>query len=71
MPTQRLNTLALAGGFVATVPPGKYKYVLSIKQGIPTADSLEKTLMLGKIQAKGEDGSRGRDGWMASPVQWT
>ena len=31
------------------------------------ADSLEKTLMLGKIE--GDD--RGRDGWMVSPTQWT
>ena len=30
-----------------------------------TADSLEKSLMLGKT-----DGKR-RDGWMASPMQWT
>ena len=37
-----MNTLALAGGFVTNVPPGKYEYVLSIKQGIPTADSLER-----------------------------
>ena len=29
-------------------------------------DSLEKTLMLG-----GEGDSRGGDGWMASPTQWT
>ena len=29
-----------------------------------TADSFEKTLMLGKIEAGGE-GDRGRDGWMA------
>ena len=34
------------------------------------ANSLEKTLMLGKIEAgQGED--RGWDGWMASPTQWT
>jgi len=26
------------------------------------ADSLEKTLMLGKMKAKGEEGGRGRDG---------
>ena len=26
------------------------------------ANSLEKTLMLGKIEAKGEEGGRGRDG---------
>ena len=26
------------------------------------ADSLEKTLMLGKIEGKGEGGNRGRDG---------
>ena len=32
------------------------------------ADSLEKTLMLGKIEGRGR---RGWDGWMASPTQWT
>ena len=35
------------------------------------ADSLENTLMLGKIRAGGEGGKRGRDGWMASPTQGT
>ena len=35
------------------------------------ADSLEKTLMLGKMKAKGEGGSRGWDGWMALQTQWT
>ena len=33
------------------------------------ADSLEKTLMLGKAGGEGND--RGCDGWMASPTQWT
>ena len=33
------------------------------------ADSLEKTLMLGKIEDR--RGDRGWDGWMASPTQWT
>ena len=32
-------------------------------------DSFEKTMILGKIEGKGED--RGWDGWMASPTQWT
>ena len=32
-------------------------------------DSFEKTLMLGKIEAEGDD--RGWDGCMASPTQWT
>ena len=32
---------------------------------------LEKTLMLGKMRAEGEEGIRGWDGWMTSPVQWT
>ena len=32
-------------------------------------DSLEKTLVLGKTEGKGED--RGWDGWMVSPTQWT
>ena len=35
------------------------------------ADSLENTLMLGKIGAGAEVGNRGWDGWMASPTQWT
>ena len=33
------------------------------------AISLEKTLMLGKIEGEGDD--RGWDGWMASLTQWT
>ena len=35
------------------------------------ADSLEKTLMLGKIEAGGEGEDRGWAGWMASPTRWT
>ena len=35
------------------------------------ADSFEKTLMLGKIEAGGEGDNRGLDGWMASSAQWT
>ena len=34
-------------------------------------DSLEKTLMLGKIEAAGEAHDKGWDGWMASPTRWT
>ena len=34
-------------------------------------NSLEKTLMLGKIEGRGEGDDRGRDGCMASPTQWT
>ena len=33
--------------------------------------SLEKTLMLGKIEGRGEGDNRGWDGWMASLTQWT
>ena len=33
-------------------------------------DSLEKTLMLGKIEGR-RRGDRGWDGWMVSPTQWT
>ena len=35
------------------------------------ADSLEKTLMLGKIEGKRRRGGRGWDGWMAALTQWT
>ena len=34
-------------------------------------DSLEKTLMLGKIEGRRRRGDRGWDGWMASPSRWT
>ena len=34
-------------------------------------DSLEKTLMLGKIEGGGEGYNRGQDDWMTSPTQWT
>ena len=34
-------------------------------------DSFEKTLMLGKIEGRGEGDDRGWDGWMASLTQWT
>ena len=33
-------------------------------------DSLKKTLMLGKI-LRAEEGVRGWDGWMTSPMQWS
>ena len=35
------------------------------------ADSLEKILMLGKIEGGGERDDRGQDGWMTSLIQWT
>ena len=33
-------------------------------------DSLEKTLMLGKIEDRRRRDDRGWDGWVASPTQW-
>jgi len=36
-----------------------------------TADSLEKTLMLGKIEGRRRGDNRGWDGWVASLTQWT
>ena len=35
------------------------------------ADSFETTLMLGKIEGRRRRHERVRDGWMASPTQWT
>ena len=35
------------------------------------ANSLEKTLMLGKIEGKRKGGGRRWNGWMASPTHWT
>ena len=34
-------------------------------------DSLEKTLMLRKIEGEGKGDVRGWDGWLASPTRWT
>ena len=34
------------------------------------SNSLEKILMLGKTEERGEGGNRGWDGWMASLTQW-
>ena len=34
-------------------------------------DSLEKTMMLGKMEGGRRRGCRGWDSWMASPTQWT
>ena len=34
-------------------------------------DSLEKTLILGKIEGRRRRGDRRWDGWIASPTQWT
>ena len=35
------------------------------------ADSVEKTLMLGKTEVRRRRDDRGRDGWSGSPTQWT
>ena len=35
------------------------------------AESLEKTVMLGKTEDRGEGDDRGWDGWTASATQWT
>ena len=35
------------------------------------ADSLEKTLMLGKIEGRRKRNNRGQSGWMVSLTQWT
>ena len=36
-----------------------------------TYDSLDKFLMLGKMEDRGKGGIRGWDGWMTSSMQWT
>ena len=48
-------------------PKGNQPWILTGRADAK-ADSLEKTLMLGKIEGKRR---RGWDGWMASPTQWT
>ena len=34
-------------------------------------DSLEKALILGKIEGRRRRGDRGQDGWLASLTEWT
>ena len=46
----------------------KLQYFGHLKQ---RTDSLEKTVMLGKIEVGGEGENRGWDGWMAPPTGWT
>ena len=46
----------------------KFQYFGHLMQ---RANALEKTLMLGKIEGKGEGDNRGQDGSMASLTQWT
>ena len=46
----------------------KFQYFGHLMQ---RADSLEKTLMLGKIEGRRRRDNRGWDGWMASLNQWT
>ena len=45
----------------------KFQYFGHLMQ----TDSLEKTLMLGKIEGRRRRVDRGWDGWMASPTRWT
>ena len=37
---------------------------------VQRTDSLEKTLILGKIEGRRRRDDRGWEGWMASPIQW-
>ena len=46
----------------------KLQYFSHLRQ---RADSLEKTLMPGKIKGRRRRGDRGQYGWMASLTQWT
>ena len=46
----------------------KLQYFVYLMQRV---NSLEKTLMLGKIEGRRWRDDRGWDGWMASPTQWT
>ena len=39
--------------------------------GMKNADILRLLGVLGKIEGRSRRGNRGRDGWMASPTQWT
>ena len=45
----------------------KFQYFGHLMQRL----TLEKTLMLGKIEAEGQGDNRGWDGWTASPTRWT
>ena len=46
----------------------KFQYFGHLMQ---KADSLEKTVILGKMRGRGEAGNRAGGGWMVLPTQWT
>ena len=46
----------------------KLQYFVHLMQ---RTDSLEKTLMLGRLKAGGEEKDRGWDLWVVSPTRWT
>ena len=57
----------------AVIPKGNRPWIFIGRTDhlIQRADSLEKTLILGKTEGKGEDSRRGWDGYIASPTHWT
>ena len=63
---QNLNAFAIT--WVNLQLKLKFQYFGHLMQ---RADSLEKTLMLGRIEGRRRGDNRGWDGWMASPTQWT
>ena len=59
------------GGFKEQSIFQNHKKLQSLATWVRRADSLEKTLMLGKTEDSRRGDERGGDGWMASPTQRT
>jgi len=52
-------------GLILKLKPQYFGYLMR------RTDSLEKTLMLGRIEGRRRRGQQRWNGWMASPTQWT
>ena len=69
---RRSNQVRLKGNqswiFIGIWMKLKLQYFGHLRQ---RTDSLEKTLMLEKIEGRRRRDSKGWDGWMASPTRWT
>ena len=63
-----LKEISLTYSLEGLLPKLKFQYFGHLMQ---RTNSLEKTLMQGRLRARGKGDDRGQDGWMASLIQWT
>ena len=59
-----LSLIRASGEEICTLGQGEFP-------DSPRANTLEKTLMLGRLRGGGEGNDRGQNDWMTSSTQWT